>query len=200
MRSYKGTPIEETPEMRLLAATCTPTVSVLAYSTASMTIKLAWNWSTLPSMIVSDIAAVRWQGTDTAGNPLNVALSNNTSYSYCNVNYVYLAGGAAAQSIKSALSVTDAYGKASKTFAMTKITNGQIDRWAKSGELRIKVDKTGTALIKEVAICYSYGHQTIAGNPTVSWPSGFSISFNSVVSKMFTETKRISNTGVITSY
>jgi hypothetical protein len=200
LRSYKGTPIQDTPEMAALAATCTGTVSAPAYSTSSITIKLSWTWSTAPSFMISDIAAVRWQGTDTAGSPLNVALNNNTTYSYCKVNYVYLADGTSASSVKNALSVTDAYGKASCIFAMTKIYNGQIDRWAKSGELQIKVDKTGTNSIKEVAVCFAYGHQTISGTPSVSWPSGFSITFSSGVSKMFTVTKRVSNTGVITSY
>ncbi|QHI73090.1 pre-mRNA-splicing factor CWC21 [Aminipila terrae] len=201
LKNYEGEPIQEVPEMRAVAATCNGTVSCPTASSEFIYIKLNWKWTTAPSFRTVDAAAVRWKGTDTGGNPLNVALNNNASNSYCTVNYVYFAGEKPSTSVKKALTVTDSYGKAYSDFAMTKISNGDINQWAKSGELQIKVDKTGTKPIKEVAVCFSYGHSTVsASGVSVSWPAGFSISFSSGVTTMFTEPRRVSNTGSITSY
>jgi hypothetical protein len=196
LKEYEGTPIESTPELKAVLATCTGTFSVVSYSASSISAKINWTWSTAPVLSgtgVYDTVAVRWQGTNTAGAPLNVALNNSISKSYHKINYQNLG---VVTPVKRLLTVNDVYGKAYDSF---QLSSSSGYGFAKTGEMQICVDRTGTDSIKEIAVCFSYGHTNIKA-PVVTWPVSFSIEFQSGADQMFKYTKRVLSNGTVYNY
>mgnify|MGYP000208232026 CR=1 FL=1 len=102
---------------------------------------------------------MRWQGTNTGGRPLNVAF--NSSKSSANVNY-YTRDGEYKFNRSVDIVCDSPYDHA---YAEIPVSSGEYeDGWtiyAKSGNMYVQVDRTGTDSIKEAAFVFGYGHTVI---------------------------------------
>ena len=88
MKNYDGQAIEDAPELRGVFAGMTAKFFKSSASTSSLKVRVFWEWSNAPALAgdpITDLIAMRWQGTNTGGRPLNVAF--NSSKSSANVNY-----------------------------------------------------------------------------------------------------------------
>lgn len=198
LKSYNGERIESSPQLKGVLGACSGKVTCPSASASRMKVRLTWEWTSAPVLngnAVYDIVAVRWKGTDSSGSPLNIALNSSQSLSYCKLNTIN-SGKIKTHTYK--LTVNDAYESAYKKFSMEP--NSGSGYWAKSGELQITLDTTGSKKINEIATCFSYGHSVLTTSPGISFPTGFSISFKGGVDKMFSYTNRITSAGKITSY
>ena len=137
---------------------------------------------------------MRWQGTNTGGRPLNVAF--NSSKSSANVNY-YTRDGEYKFNRSVDIVCDSPYDHA---YAEIPVSSGEYeDGWtiyAKSGNMYVQVDRTGTDSIKEAAFVFGYGHTVIAISP----PSSCSLIVLLGTEKMVEEAIRMDNKGIITEY
>ena len=88
LKNYDGQAIEDAPELRGVFAGMTAKFFKSSASTSSLKVRVFWEWSNAPALAgdpITDLIAMRWQGTNTGGRPLNVAF--NSSKSSANVNY-----------------------------------------------------------------------------------------------------------------
>lgn len=197
LHNYKGESIESNPKLRGVFADLSCGKSKVSASKSKLVMKFTWNWSNPPVLsgsAVEDIVAVRWKGTSPTGGVLNLALNRGeTEYS---VTYYTRDGKKSGTRVTSSVSSDDAYGNAYGRITMAR---NQV-YYAKKGEFIISVGKTGTASINEGAFRFSYGHPTVGFTPSVSFPSGFGISFNATTSEMGSITCRLNHKGTITPY
>ena len=196
IKNYDGQAIEEQPQLRVLFATMTVSIYKYIADNTQVAFIASWDWSSMPFVNGKDLIAVRWQGTNSNGQSINLVL--NKSKSYCNIYYYNLADGQpyegyAAMDIKSKDSYSHAY---------SDIEMGKNFTWfGKSGTIKIHLDKLGTAQILETAFIVTYGHETTGfSSPTVSFPAGFSITLKGNVEEMFYEVFRIDNKGNVIRY
>ena len=81
LKTYTGTPVEESPELRAILATLNATLTKNFCISDAASVNYAWEWSTFPIIMVNDdIVSVAWDATYTTGNN-NMQLIVNTSYS-----------------------------------------------------------------------------------------------------------------------
>lgn len=88
LKNYDGRAIEKAPELRGVFADMTAKFYKSSASTTSLKVRVFWEWSNAPALAgdpITDLIALRWQGTNTAGQPINVAF--NSSGSSANINY-----------------------------------------------------------------------------------------------------------------
>lgn len=196
LRSYDGSNLEDNPQLAAsISATCSGWISVDSASTSSITFYADWEWDIQPLLSgykVQDIAAIRWKGTNSAGSPMNVAISKSNSTG----KVTYYEPGVGGSILNKTITVDDNYGKAYCKFPLAQSSSYPY-RFAESGYLKIKVDKVGSDPINEISICFSYGHSTVTINPSVSFPASFSINFASTMNKMFSVTNRIKSNGTL---
>lgn len=149
------------------------TTKLIGYSTSKLTIRYNWRWSNLPVIYTGDdVVGFAWEGTNSSGSPLNVAI--DTAYSYHKLKQVNTDTSTISYITKS-LNVDRAYGSAKSTFRLGRSTEG-MTLWYQEGYGNIVVKTTGSS-IKEVAMTIAYGHTTYAfSSPSISFPGGFSIS------------------------
>lgn len=201
LQNYDGERIENAPELRGIFADMTAKFSKVSASTSALTIKVEWTWSNAPALAgdaIVDMVAMRWQGTNTAGAPINVAF--NSAGSSCSVKYYSRDG--VYQYSKSATVVCDSpYDHAYANISMSA-GEGDADGtyYAKSGTLKIKVERTGTNSIQEAAFVFGYGHTTIVISPSLSLPASFGIGFSFGTETMVEQAVRMNSSGVITEY
>lgn len=204
IQSYSGERIETNPALRGLFADLTASFSKVSASTSSLSVKVTWTWSNAPVLSgfgIEDMPAIRWQGTNSAGQPINLSL--NTSGSSCSFDYYsrYTGQSEVYQYSKTAtIKTDDPYGHAYAYVPMGANSGANPDYYAKKGTITIKVDRTGTNTIKEAAFVFGYGHPIITSSPSLSLPVSFGIGFSTGVEKMCEVAIRMSNTGVITTY
>jgi hypothetical protein len=202
LKNYNGQAIEKVPQLRSVFASMTAKFYKAAASTSSLKVRVFWEWSNAPILAgdaITDLIVLRWQGTNTAGQPLNVAY--NSSNSSGNINYYNRSG--TFQYSRSATVVCDSpYDHA---YAKVPLSYGDYDSngstiYAKSGTLHVQVDRTGTDSIKEVAFVFSYGHSVITLSPALALPVSFGIGFSRSVETMVEEAIRMDSKGNITAY
>ncbi len=189
LKSYLGTPIEDTPELRVASATCTGFVHGVNCSTSQLGVKAEWSWSSTPLLCgpgITDGVALRWQGTDTGGNPLNLYSDNE----YIDIKYVGTSGVTHRTVYPEIL---DPYNAVQGPVLMD---NGYGT--ARSGVLNLVLKKTGTKSINEAAIIFTYAHCSILLNVGFSFPASFSINVTSGTQE-FIETVRITSSGATIS-
>ena len=75
-----------------------------------------------------------------------------------------------------------------------------MDNYAKTGTMKIRVNRTGTDSIKEAAFVFGYGHTTVVISPSLSLPASFGIGFSTGTEKMVEKAIRMNNAGTITKY
>lgn len=201
LQNYNGERIENAPELRGIFADMTASFSKVSASTTSLAVKVTWNWTNAPVLAgdaIVDMVAMRWQGTNTGGAPINVAF--NTAGSSCSVKY-YSRAGVYQYSRVQTVVCDSPYDHA---YVDIPMSTGEGDEtwqyYAKSGTFTVKVDRTGTNAIKEAAFVFGYGHTTILISPSLSLPASFGIGFSFGTEKMAEEAIRMSNTGSITEY
>lgn len=201
LKNYNGQAIEDTPELRGLFADMTAKFYKSSASTSSLKVRVFWEWSNAPALAgdaITDLIALRWQGTDIAGQPINVAF--NSSKSSANVNY-YTRDGEYRFNRSVDIVCDSPYDHA---YAEIPVSSGEYeDGWsiyAKSGNMYVQVDRTGTHSIKEAAFVFGYGHTVIVISPSLSLPASFGIGFSWGTEKMVEEAIRMDNTGNITEY
>lgn len=204
IQNYSGERIETNPSLRGIFADLTASFSKVSASTSSLSVKVTWKWSNAPVLsgsAIKDMPAIRWQGTNNAGQPINLAL--NKSGSSCSFKYYSRYTGEAEQyqyTRTATVSSNDPYSHAYAYVPLGANSNANIDYYAKTGTLTIKVDRTGTNSIKEAAFVFGYGHPIITVSPSLSLPASFGIGFSSGIEKMCEIAIRMTSSGVITSY
>lgn len=201
LHNYSGERIETNPSLRGIFADMTCDFYKSSASTSSLAVKVVWEWTNVPllaGVAIKDIIGIRWQGTNTSGQPLNLAL--NTSGSSCKISYYSRSGSYKSQSSVS-ISTDDPYGHAYAKIPMSAGTgDADGDYYAKKGTLITKVDRTGTNSIKEAAFVFGYGHTIISVSPSLSLPASFGIGFSNGVETMCEEAIRMNSSGTITEY
>lgn len=198
LKGYHGESIEEYPQLKSVLGSCSGKVTCAKASKMEIAARLTWEWTTAPVLngnSIKDIVAVRWAGTDKAGNPLNVAAVNKKVQSYCKLKTIN-AGKIKEHTYE--LDVNPAYAGASCTFRMEPEAGSGY--WAKSGILQITVGATGESSINEIATHFSYGHTNISLSPTVSYKGISDIVFSVGVDTMFSYTNRIKSDGTVINY
>lgn len=201
LHNYKGERIENVPELRGVFADMTADFSKVSASSTSLAVKVTWKWTNAPVLAgvgIVDMVAIRWQGTNTAGAPINVAFSS--AGSSCSVKY-YSREGVYQYSRSQSVVCDSPYDHAYVDIPMsTGDGDAMWQYYAKEGTFTVKVNRTGTDSIKEAAFVFGYGHTTIGISPSLSLPASFGIGFTFGTEKMAEEAIRMSNTGVITKY
>lgn len=200
LQNYTGERIETNPELRGTFADMTCNFYQWSANNISLAIRVDWEWSNAPVLTMTDIVGIRWQGTNPLGHSMNLAL--NSSGSSCKISYYNQAGEYRSQKSAS-ISTDDPYGHAYAKFEMGAGIGDQNElknHYAKAGRLIVKVDRTGSDVIKEAAFVFGYGHSTFTFDPSLSIPAGFSIGFSGGVETMCTEAIRMDSNGVITKY
>lgn len=190
LKEYTGTPIEETPELRRASASCSGYVYGQNCSKTSLGIVAEWNWSSTPVLAgaaIHDKVALRWSGTDTGGNPLNLACTSKS----LQTKYV---GNGGVSTYNSTPSLVLPYGAVEGDIQMER-GFGTVMRTAKSGTLRLTLSRTGSKSIKEAGITFIYAHASIGFNISLSYPAGAGISVSTGATKMFNETVRVTSSG-----
>ena len=185
LKNYLGTPIEDTPELRLASATCTGFVYGTNCSKTQLGIKAEWSWSSSPILTgpgVTDGVAIRWKGTDTGGNVLNLSGSSAS----LKIKYVGT-GGVTYRTVTP--TIVDPYGAAKGSVLMD---NGYGS--ARSGTLSITLKRTGSKSIKEAAIIFTYAHCSIGLSVGFSFPASFGITVTSGTQE-FIESVRVTSSG-----
>lgn len=201
LHSYTGERIENAPELRGVFADMTAQFSKVSASTVALTIQVEWTWSNAPVLagpVITDMVAMRWQGTNTAGAPINVAY--NSAGSSCTVKY-YSRSGVYKDSETVSIVCDSPYDHAYARIPMSS-DEGDADGmyYAKSGILKIKVQRTGTDSIQEAAFVFGYGHTTIVISPSLSLPVSFGIGFSTGTQTMVEQAVRMKSSGVIIEY
>lgn len=202
LKNYSGQAIENTPELRGVFADMTAKFYKYSASTSSLAVRVFWEWSNAPALAgdpITDLIVLRWQGTNTAGQPLNVAF--NSKGSSANINY-FTRSGKFQENLPTTIVCDSPYDHA---YAEIPVSSGEYDStgwtiYAKSGNLYVQVDRTGTDSIKEAAFVFGYGHTTIVISPSLSLPASFGIGFSWGTEKMVEEAIRMDNKGTITKY
>ena len=203
IHNYNGERIETNANLRGIFADMTANFYDVAASTSSLSIRVDWEWTNVPvlaGVAIEDMVAIRWQGTNYAGQPLNLAL--DSSGSSCTTKY-YSRGSSPVYQFSRypSVSTDDPYGHAYAKIPMsTGQGNSAGDYYAKKGSFTIKVDKTGSNSIKEAAFVFGYGHTVIVVSPSLSLPASFGIGFSWGTETMAEEAIRMDNTGNITEY
>jgi hypothetical protein len=201
IQKYGGERIESNPQLRGIFADMTCNFYKQSASTSSLAVRVTWEWSNVPllaGVAIKDIVGIRWQGTNNAGQPLNLAL--NSSGTSCSIQY-YSRTGSYKSSSSATVSTDDPYGHAYARIPMSAGTgDSNGDYYAKKGTLITKVDRTGTNSIKEAAFVFGYGHTVISISPSLSLPVSFGIGFTTGVEEMCEEAIRMSSSGTITQY
>lgn len=204
LHGYNGERIETNPALRGVFADLTASFSKVAASNTSLSVKVSWSWSNAPLLAgpaIHDMPAIRWQGTNTSGQPINLSL--NTSGCSCTYDYYSRYIGEPEQYMYSGsatVSTNDPYGHAYAKVQLGAGSGANLDYYAKTGQMTIRVDRTGSDVIKEAAFVFGYGHPTITVEPSLSLPASFGIGFSSSVEKMCEVAIRMSSNGTITAY
>ncbi len=201
LHNYDGERLENAPELRGVFANMTASFSKVTSSAYFLAVQVTWTWSNPPALkgvAITDLIAMRWQGTNLAGQPINVAF--NSSNSSCTVKYYSPSTGAYKYSQNTAVVCDAPYDHAYAKIPMALNKPNDLDNYAKTGTLKIGVDRTGTNSIKEVAFVFGYGHTTISITPSLSLPAAFGIGFSTGTEKMVEKAIRMSNAGNITNY
>lgn len=137
-----------------------------------------WEWDHCPLICMNDIIAVRWIGSNSAGQNLNTEIQN--SQYDVQVNYV-MENWKTLKTVYSAWNVKDLYHAAYVNFPLNR-GDEEVHVWAQNGTAYLIMDRIGTDPIYCEGINFAYGHQTIAlGMPSIDF-SGASISFSKQVS------------------
>lgn len=170
-------------------------------STSALRICVYWEWSNAPLLSgdpITDTIAIRWEGTDNSGHPLNLSFNSGDSSSI--VNY-YTRSGDYRFFREVPIECKSPYTHA---YSEIPLGSGVYEEgyviYAKSGSFYVQVDRTGTDVINEAAFCFAYGHSVIGLAPSVSIPPSFSISFSAGSQKMIEEAVRLDNRGNIVEY
>lgn len=201
LHDYNGERIENAPELRGIFSDMTASFSKVSASTTSLTVQVQWTWSSHPALCgvaITDMIAMRWQGTNTAGQPINVAF--NSSGSSCNVKYYSTVGETYKFSQNASIVCDSPYDHAYAYIPMALEKPGDMDNYAKTGTMKIRVNRTGTDSIKEAAFVFGYGHTTVVISPSLSLPASFGIGFSTGTEKMVEKAIRMNNAGTITKY
>lgn len=175
-------------------ATATIYSSLSSASTSRFKVNFSWSWSSCPVFIREDIIACVWNGTNSSGQPLNVAV-DKSSLSHT-VKYYDTYSGKTTSESKS-YSIKNEYSGVSSKFRMGYNYGDGYMRWAKSGSGSVTVKGTGGS-IKEVLMKFEYGHTYITGSPSFSIAgsgSSIGISFNATTKTEDYSTHRYSSDG-----
>lgn len=201
LKNYNGEPIENKPELRGVFADMTAKFYKEVASSVTLKVRVYWEWSNVPLLAgepIIDLMAIRWQGTNTNGQSINLAFYSATSYA--NANY-YSRSGEYKYSNRLTIVCDSPYDHA---YAKVPVGSGDSDQYgayyAKTGNFYVQVMRTGTDYIKEAAFVFAYGHTVVGVSPSLSLPVSFGIGFSVGTEKMVEMAIRMSNTGHITEY
>lgn len=172
LREYNGEKLETNPSLRAVSSVFSLGSDILTYGSSRMGMLFGWQWSSPPICSLQDIIAITWDGTYANGLTNNIAL--NRSLSFVNVEYKSTTTSVSRYN----LSTTEPYHNASLRFSMDSPSGAPL-YWAQSGAAFVYVDTVNSSpSLTEVSFRCEYGHQTIAGISSVSFPLSIGISFN----------------------
>lgn len=180
IHNYDGESIETNSNLRGIFADMTMSFHPVAASRTSLTLRVDWSWTDNPMLAgesIKDMVAIRWDGTGTASEPLNLAL--NQSGSSCVVGYYSRGSNIYQYSRSYAVLTSDSY---THIYSLVPMSTGDSnwvgDYYAKEGSLTVKVDVIGDGTIQEASFAFAYGHTTIVVTPSLSLPLNFEIDFS----------------------
>lgn len=208
LKSYNGDPIEDSPQLRAVAAKVSCTVVAMSTSKSAMTVQFQWSWSGLQSKTFTDIIGVRYIGTNTSGSPIN--LSYNRKSGFCRVKYNCIRKSnsgyhetTVTKYYNDSLSDGNKYGCGSinlynnayaKFPASPKIVYDGYT-WdksvVKSGIFQVNVSVIGDVQLLETGFTFAYGHSTISASPSVSFPGTVAIEFSKSVNVVCSKSVRV---------
>lgn len=201
LHNYNGERIENHPELRSALANVTVSFSKVTASAYFIAVQVTWKWSNSPLLSgsgITDLVAMRWAGTNPAGQPINVAF--NSAQSSCTVKYDSANTQSYRYTQNAPIKCDSPYDHAYAQIPMSLDKKDDQGNYAQTGTMKIYVDRTGTAIIKEVAFVFGYGHTIILITPSLSLPASFGIGFSTGTEKMAEKAIRMSNAGNITNY
>lgn len=200
LQDYNGERIETNPELRGIFADMTAEFYKKSASSSLLSIRVDWKWSNPPVLsgfAITDLVAIRWQGTNNAGAPINLAF--NSSKSSCTV-YYYDRAERFETSKKINVICDSPYDHAYCEIPMGIKGNYDELPYAKKGSFTLAIERTGSDLINEAAFVFGYGHTVLNISPSLSLPPSFGIGFSSGIEKMVEEAIRMDRNGKITEY
>lgn len=198
LQGYTGERIETNQNLRSVFATMTMNFYKLSANNTMLRIKAEWEWGSAPVLsggAIHDMVAMRWQGTNSAGSPINLAL--DSAGSICSVKY-YTLDGVYKRSAGVSVICNSPYDHAYAEIPMHLDDNSS--NYAKEGYLVTRVERTGSDVINEAAFVFAYGHTVIGITPSLALPPSFGIGFSVGTETMVEEAIRVDSRGNITRY
>lgn len=178
LRTYEGERIEDNPELRAVTATLSTGIGELVKSGTRMGVVYSWSWDYKPLVLLTDYAAMSWEGTYAGGRNNNMAFDSNTSFS--TVNYYYT--NANQRQLNFDFESDNLYHGAAISFPAEKYIN-TLYYWAKYGSIFVYTDlvnQSSGPRIYEFNAHAEFAHYTVGLGAGVSFPAGISISFSGV--------------------
>lgn len=162
-------------------ATLTLRTELISHTSSRVMVQFRWQWNKAPVYFGGkEIVGFAWNGTDTAGRPLNVKIntSSSTHSVYVKANKIpskwYYPG----------YKVDDIYHSAKSEFAYGWRIDDSM-AWSEKGSGIIYIDRTGTASIKQIGLNIAYGHTTIGIGGSIDFtPPFLNISFSPTMERM----------------
>ena len=173
LRAYRGTPLQDSPEMRALSASMSSSLHLFGGTGTIAILTYGWQWSTMPIIRLTDYVAMVWAGTYIGGtNNMTLHSSSYTRVFYYYTDTVYfpvdysVTSGSALPTVgaTSNFPISTGYGDAYRGYMYVKTT---------------LVNMSGPQLMA-ISAHAEYAHYTISINPGVSFPGGMSISFSGI--------------------
>lgn len=204
LRSYNGERIENVAELRGVFADMTASFTKIIANTSYLCVRADWAWSNSPLMAgtaVYDRVVIRWQGTNSAGAPINLALESGRSL--CSVKYYHPSNDVYNFTRYPDMDSDDIspYEHASAKIQMGVLNGktGEVD-YAKCGSLKVCVKSTGSDIISEGAFIFGYGHASYGVAVSLSLPPTFGIGFSAKSTTMVQKAIRLTSSGTMIEY
>ena len=178
LKSYEGTALEDTPEIRSIFGELTfETPNVVTSYSRGVTLTVSWEWDICPTVTHTDAIGISWLPTFGSQNG-TLRLSNE---SYHKVRY---RAGSNTDTYRLQYDVgvlagsSSPVGNAQTNFPMRDDGSAY---WAVEGTVYLYlVTANGSADLTSVDLHFNYGHCTLLGvTPSISYPLGFGISWES---------------------
>jgi len=136
LKTYSGSPVENTPELRAVLATLNATLTKNFCISDAASVNYTWEWSTYPIVMTNnDFASITWEGTYVNGLSNNMQLVIDSSYA--TVWYYYT--DTTYQTYNFAVLSTNTYYGAYMTFPMSNAFGN-----AKKGVFRVTMGLVNT--------------------------------------------------------
>lgn len=200
LKAYDGRDLKDYPQIRLVAANLSGSISSPSHSNQSITAKLVWSWSGVPAFYsYTDVLAVRWQGLNASAQNISLALNTNNG-STASVAYYDIVNQSEMEDYQY-LDFRNISPYEHAEVALERMSSS-LSGFAKSGVLQVRVDvpSTTSASIAEASFIFVYGMTTNNNSYSIGFPLSFSITFGSNTTQALYKAVTIRPDGTITNY